>query len=438
MHSEHIQRREFSMTVDDQRKVRIERMAKLARVYRGWSAAQMSEALGREQSRVGPASGNPKLDLVARLADALDWEIGDVAERVWRGKGARDGDLRARPFADLDARAQTEHRAGEYASMERTGNAMRLIAGTARERAVAANRLAGAYDGVGRYNRMLDTVREGLSERHIGVDVRTMLTINLANAYYTLWNLHEARSIAESVLERFAEDPARTRLERVAEAFGRALRGHARRRMLGTCESPEEQRALAASAAHDLGLAADLYTGLFGDFDDPQYQGLAHTARGGLLEARVAAGELAPEAALEKILTELDGFVDIAAPRPAQMIESCGWWSVFGANVAMRAGEENAAEFSERSGLEQALAICTNKAAEVGEHLQHWPMRERAFTLEWFRKQTIPWMKPADCASWMLDAEDVRVLVGAMGRFPYFRPTGWAILDRAVLAGVGM
>ena len=29
------------MTVDDQRKVRIERMAKLARVYRGWSAAQM-------------------------------------------------------------------------------------------------------------------------------------------------------------------------------------------------------------------------------------------------------------------------------------------------------------------------------------------------------------------------------------------------------------
>ena len=58
------------MTVDDQRKVRIERMAKLARVYRGWSAAQMSEALGREQSRVGPASGNPKLDLVARLADA--------------------------------------------------------------------------------------------------------------------------------------------------------------------------------------------------------------------------------------------------------------------------------------------------------------------------------------------------------------------------------
>ena len=64
-------------------------------------------------------------------------------------------------------------------------------------------------------------------------------------------------------------------------------------------------------------------------------------------------------------------------------------------------------------------------------------MRERAFTLEWFRRQTIGRFDPAECAAWTLDSDDVRVLVGTMGRFPLFRATGWAILDRAVIAGSG-
>ena len=132
-----------------------------------------------------------------------------------------------------------------------------------------------------------------------------------------------------------------------------------------------------------------------------------------------------------------DGLAGESRQLDSPLIESCGWWSVFGANIAMRAGDADAEEFAERSGLDQALAICTNKAAEIAEHLDHWPMRERAFTLEWFRRQTIGRLDPSECAAWTLDSEDVRVLVGTMGRFPLFRATGWAILDRAVLAGCG-
>jgi len=453
------------MSNGDLRKQRIERMAKLARVYRGWSASQLSDALGREPSRVAPSSGNPKLDLVARLAEALDWELGHVAESVWEERCVADGDApasRARGFAALDAEAQELHRGGAFRAMERVGLAMRHIARTGRERAIAANRLAGAYDGFGRYARVLDCVREGLAERNIGSDIRTMLTVNLANANYTLWNLHEARAISDAILENIATGArndardergaprARPRIERVAEAFGHALRGHSRRRLIATADSQRESEALAIVAAHDLRVAAGLYANLFDDFGDAQYAGLAETARGGELEARVAAGEIAAEDALEQVLERIDRVVDLGegdglAGENRQMdgplIESCGWWSVFGANIAMRAGDADAAQFAERSGFEQAheqaLAICTNKAADIAEHLDHWPMRERAFTLEWFRRQTIGRFDPAECAAWTLDSDDVRVLVGTMGRFPLFRATGWAILDRAVIAGSG-
>jgi hypothetical protein len=114
-------------------------------------------------------------------------------------------------------------------------------------------------------------------------------------------------------------------------------------------------------------------------------------------------------------------------------LESCGWWSVFGANIALRAGERTVIHVSERSELELALAICTNKAAEIAEHLDLWPLRERAFTLEWFRRQQSAGELPVECNAWVLDADDVRVLVGTMGRFPLFRATGWEILDQAML-----
>jgi hypothetical protein len=230
------------------------------------------------------------------------------------------------------------------------------------------------------------------------------------------------------VLERWTSESPRTRLERVGQAFARLLRGQARRRALDACESAEERAEAARSALVDLRLAEEHYGRLFADFDDPQYQALAHTARGAAIEARAAAGELAPEAALDLVLEELDAFVDIEVAPSPHLVESAGWWAVFGANIAAR---------TEGGAHERTIAICTNKAAEVSEHLCHWPMRERAFSLEWRRQVAArdAGAEPlAQASSWTLDTDDLRALIGTMGRLPFFRPTGWAILDGAVLA----
>ena len=93
-------------------KQRVDRFVDLARVYRGWNKSETSEALGRDFGKLSPDSGNPKLDLIARLANALDWGIGDVAESVWQAEPAHfEGAVKA--FAELDQQAQTFHRLGE-------------------------------------------------------------------------------------------------------------------------------------------------------------------------------------------------------------------------------------------------------------------------------------------------------------------------------------
>ena len=132
----------------EQRRAKVASMARLARAYRGWTVAQLNEALGRPLTRLASVSANPKLDLVARLADALEWEIGSVAENIWTPDADVDpGDARWHAsFATLDARAQAEHRAGSCAEMERTARVMRELAGSARERAVAAVTVSGPTD----------------------------------------------------------------------------------------------------------------------------------------------------------------------------------------------------------------------------------------------------------------------------------------------------
>jgi len=439
------------MTEERRRQDRIARLIGLARTYRGWSAGRLDEALGRESRRAVPHSGNPKLDLVARLAEALEWDLGEVAEDLWDGDeavganatstavGRDDGGRRGATFAELDLRAQAEHRAGDSDGMRQTAIAMRAAARSGHERAIAANRLAGAYDGRGRYVRVLTCVREGLAEHGVGSDVRLMLRVNLANASHALWNLDESRAIASSLLEERAVREPANRLQRVAGAFCYLIRGHGHRRALQDLALPEgacdrqTARELARHAIDDLSRAVERYEELAQAFGDGQYEGLADMARGGIVEARVACGELSEEDAIAAVIARLERSVaaEEAGVREAPAVrEAAGWWALYGANIAL-ASHNAPVRGRERGDAARTIAICTNKASEIAEELDHWPMRERTFTLEWIRREDEARRERARTTGWTLDEEDLRGLVGSMGRFPFFRPTGWRILDEA-------
>ncbi len=411
------------MNRDELRRERLTQIVDLARVYRKWTRIQLAQALGREPAKIVPESGNPKLDLLGSLADALDWDIGDVAEGIWRDESARHGEfvtLAERGFAQLDREAIEAHRAGEYARMSDLAQALFIAAQTGVERATAANRLAGAYDGLGRYTKSLAAIQRGLAEPGVPAQARLSLEANLANAHYTLWHLVESRSVANGLIERLGARSCTSRAERVTFAFGHYVRGQSERRLIET--DPMSATEHATHARADLGATIALYNGLAKEFDDASYAGIANTCAGALIECEAALGETEPLAAVESLARGLDQVVDASAYPPGDWLESYGWWAVFGCNVALRglSGPE----------LHRFMAIFSNKASEIAERTENWSMRERAFTFEYLRRQRMNEASPIG-QGWTLDDEDVRTVAGTMGRFPSFRETGWQILESA-------
>ena len=77
-----------------------------------------------------------------------------------------------------------------------------------------------------------------------------------------------------------------------------------------------------------------------------------------------------------------------------------------------------------------ARARVAGQALEIAEKIGNWGLRERAFTLENFRRQRIDDSAEAD-RDWILDEEEIRTITGTMGRFPGFRRVGWHILESA-------
>jgi hypothetical protein len=400
------------------RRERLGRFVDLARVYRGWSRQELAARLGRDASKVVPESGNPKLDLVVALADALDWTVGDVAECVW--VEPEDGSKPAASFGELDEAALAAHRAGDWNGMLDAGRRMLAASRTAAERARSLNRLSGGFDGTGRYVKSLECIREALGCSPLPANLRTMLHVNLANAHYALWHVSEARAIAHELCERYGAGHPQGRLDRVAQAFALHVRGQCERRLVE--RDPERRDDHAQAARADLERAGVLFTELAREFGDDSYGGVANTCRGALIEVACALGERDPMEAVAQLTEGLGAVQDPQLAPPGDWLESYGWWSIYGCNIALRHLEDPS--------FHRAMAVFTNKAVEIADRLGNWTLRERAFSLEHLRRRRLSRTTGFE-ADWVLDQEDVRTIAGTMGRFPSFRDTGWRILAEA-------
>lgn len=398
-----------------ERKSTMHRFVSLAQAYRGWSKTQTAERLGREVAKVVPESGNPKLDLVVAIADALEWPVGDVAETLWRpGSGARAPGART-PFHELDAQSRQAHRDGRYHDMLELASLMVGAAASGNERAIALNRQCGAHDGLGQFMRSLSAVQQGLVQPDVLPRTRLMLRVNLASAHYALWHLVESRSIAHELVHHFTDHPPTDRFERVAQAFAFLVRGQSARRSIERDAS--QAGAHAESALGDLRAAHAAYASLARDFDDASYAAVARTCHGAILECEACLGLRDPSDAMAELEAGIAGaLAQDPAPR-GDLLESHGWWAVCACNVAARSLDGPA--------LHRALAIFTNMISEIAEATDNWSLRERCFSIEHAAHADDP------SAEWLLDRSDLKVLCGTMSRFPSFRPTGWRILERA-------
>lgn len=416
------------------RRERLERLLEIACAAQGWSKRRLAQALGRDPTKLIPESGNPKLDFVVALAELLGMPVGDVVRFILGPEDAGEcevpnqGDARqpvsARSgFSALDGHLVEAHRRGAFQEMIDLACRAQELAETPEEYALACNREYGGWDGLGRYQSAMEAIRRGLERGPLPRHLDLMLRSNLANAHYSLWNLTEARTIAGEVIETILCDGCQHPDDEATLAFAFYVRGNARRRLLQL--SPADPAAIAREASEDLERARGEYQRLAEMDHNETFAAIAHTCEGALLELSVELGVSTPMEAVARVLSALDRTVEDDG-LAGEWLESFGWWCVFGSNIAL--GHLSADE------AQQPLAILTNKTHEIARQLDHWALLERAFTLEHASRRCGPGVKSFG-ESWLMDPEDVAMLVGTMGRFPTFRPTGWRILESAGFVG---
>lgn len=420
----------------EERRQRLHDLVDLARATRGLTRAALGKALHRDPTKVYPESGNPKTDFLVSLASILEWPVGDVVEYIWDGtsgggdRGITGGpattrdDYEGKSFEDLFHLAREHHRDGAYREMVETSLAMYEVAETEDRRAFACAMEASAWDGLGRFTQEVDACRRGLARRGVSAYTRNILRADLANAWYCLWDLTPALGTATVLIDHYAQNEPKRRLDYKRPAFCRYVRGHTRRRLAST--EPDLAYDHYRAAADDLAAAKTLYTELAHELDDPSLLGIAGTCEGGIEEALVELGELDPKQAVANAASlaarsgDLERSDDDALT--GDEIESLGWRCLFGANVALRhlSGRE----------LQSAMTTLTGTALAAAERLDNWAMRERVFTIKLNLHRTLAKTTGLELPL-TIDSRQRALITQTMGRFPGFRTTGWDLLEHA-------
>jgi len=373
-----------ALAATDRRRQRLEQMLGLAIAYRNCTRKELARTLGRDPTKLVPGTGIPKLDFVVELATVLDWPVGDVVDYLWSSPAGDDDE----PDAPTTAAAHLRE--------------------TRRCR------------DEGRYREVVDSATRHLAEPGISPAHRRALQAVLAEAYYALWSLVEALAISRDLLDAYRASPPQTRQDKRTHAIALYLSGQTQRRQM--LFEPRRIRPLGKAARSDLEEALVLCRRLSLDRDDPELEGMADTCVGAMIEAEVAIGARRPLDGLTQLMAGLERVRDTTT-FCAERLESYGWWCIYGCNIALR-------HLDDERELQQHMAVFTNKADEISNLLDDWSMRERVFTMQHTR-----WERAAGATGFeipvIIDSDDVRIITGAMGRFPFFKDTGWRILRTA-------
>ena len=157
----------------------------------------------------------------------------------------------------------------------------------------------------------------------------------------------------------------------------------------------------------------------------PHADAAASIAAAALLEINVGLGERSARDAVTEAMTTIEAAIDIEATDAGPKLEALGWWCLAGCRIAM-------AHLQQEAELHRTLAILTNKADEIAHAVGSWRLHERVLTMEFARRERVAdWLGAAE--AWVLDRDDVRLIVGCVGGNPRFRDIGLRILRSATI-----
>lgn len=405
------------------RKKRLHSLIDLARASRGWSKAQMARVLGRDATKVYPDSGNPKADLLVKLAETLEWPVGDVLELVW-GRDAQNATA-SDASADLSYeglfnQSRAAHQRGDYTQVVELAKAMYDAAKTEDHKCIACSVEASGWDGLGRYTQEVEACRRGLMHSPANPIRRQQLRSVLANAWYSLWELTPALGTCEVLVQWYRDNPPLNDIDKKRPAFVHYVRGNVHRRL--AMLEPELRGAHLLAAREDLAKSAQMHEDLAVRTGNPALAGIANTCRGGLIEVAVEAGHEDPSSAIAEIVTALKKIDPDDTALTGDWLESWGWWCTFGSDLALR--------HLKGRDMQEAVRFLNDRALAIADRANHWAMRERVFTLQYALHQTVTDSTGLEI-EFSIDENERSQITATMGRFPSFRALGWQILETA-------
>lgn len=411
---------------DLQRRQRLEKLLDLAAMYRGWSKRRLGEELSRDESKLVPASGNPKIDLLMSLSELLDWPVGDLVDTLWEGAAAKPSvAYEGRSFEDLDLECVRLHDAGRYRDMIGVAQHMHTIATTGRERAIAKFREYGGWEGLGRYSKCVDVLREAMKERGVAATTRLLLRSNLAWSLFAQGHARDAFDVSASVIRDIEEfDGSVTETLTSTHAFTFEVVGLCQRAFV----SDDELNAAkwARRSLNSFQRAIQEYRGAasFQNRGSSYYDAKCAIAEFGILEANCFLQRLDPSAALADIQLGVCDHPRSTPDASAEWADAECWGCIVGCTIALRHLPDR-----EKS---RVVAVLCEKGYELADRRDNWMLRQRIFEID----HSIRGFEASSLGvdrEWVLDRDDVRVLVGTMGRYSGFRERAWAILNSATI-----
>ncbi len=403
------------------RKERLEDLVSLARTYHGWTQKQLADELGRDPHNIIPGGGIPRLDLVLRLSEALDWPletvVSDLCETTVADLEPSDD---TSSWLDLDRACYAAFNAGEVVEALALSRRSLRRASSSDERGFSYIRQCGAWDLLGRYQQELESARAGLRLPGLTFTVYADLKVHLANAHCMLGDLEEAEGVASSLLLQLgsSELSSSTRQRLVGYTiYVRACARRAQALALGTTVSiPAAQLALAdfEAATKDLQEYARASR-------SSTHENLARTCEGAVVQLRALIGDLTFDEALAWFELHVPASTPDDQSADHALLESVGWWCIFASEIAVRSGLAP-------EQIDRLVAIFTNRADEISRLIRNWALRKHVWAIDYASRVEAGDVSLGEA---VVDPEDLRDLAGTMGRFPAFRELGWKILRRA-------
>jgi len=402
-----------------------ERLIQIAKEMHHWSTSDVSAHIGRDPSRLIPASGLLKADVLMRLAKALESDV-DTVTRLIYGGGDEAPNKEVLKYTELSYDelfdlAHSLQRNGDFSSMLNVSKALLLVGETPDERACAHLFESVVWQTRGRHRQEVESLSTAMRIRGVSAWIRQLAQANMANAYFLLRELHLAVALGTEVIDWYRQRPIQPTDRsdnRTALAIAHAARSNAIR-VIGENDESRMQEAVAG-----LKTAAALFVELAIEREDDRFSAMASTCDAGRLEMDVSSGRVEVQDAMGVVR-------DVLGSRDhddlcSDWTETMGWWCECGASIAI--------DHLPTSEVQATAGRFASTATSLASKIDNWALRERALLIRYRLHERLRRSSGLEL-DLTLDERDRGMIVHLITRFPRFEQVGRYMLECGRFAG---